>query len=355
LIKHILILSLFSFLVAVGSASCKDKADLSERIRSELFPDTLKSWRGITPHIEGRVSGFDVAIDFEVLPAPLQPARAMMTLTVRTGKPEGIDQLLGIDFLYPKKKIRWLSEPSVRFPGLHQDGDVYTVPIEFVCLESGSYEINLWDINRTVGMLGVKNMMVGIGLDADGTLSDLMSAPNGVGHSHIETAFFDRDTVMITDGASGDSTSELFTTTTTVVPPFRIGEPSRVSLNLTFLRNLPDGFDLEFYYRYMDLSDLPKAVAGPVFAGQEMRLSMTVVPLPFREVHSVVLHIQPEGPQRRSFPWCVDALFNSDGTVHYIHNNLYLGESDQVERLLPKAYPPGPTSAIGSLQITRRK
>jgi hypothetical protein len=365
LIKHILILSLFWSLVAASSASGQDSTELPENLRRLLYPDGLPSWQDvITPHIQGRVRGFctafDVAVDFEVLPAPLKPARATVTFTVHTGATKPVDGQLDmqwdVDFNWSKKQIRWLSEPSLSFPGPHRNGDVYTVPIEFICLESGDSYIEIREHADPSSAFNLDPMRIGICLDGEGKLTNLRAAPDGVYCPSIGTAFFTQDSVVMTIGVDRDSmSSELFVGTCKIVPPFRIGKPSKVSFDLEFLRNLPDGFDMTFYYSYMELSDLPAAVDGPVFAGQEMELSMTVVPLPFRNVHSILLHVQTEGPRRRTFAWSIEALFHDDGSLRYVHDNgMGLGEGDEVNQHLPKAFPLGPKS-VESVQITRRK
>jgi len=294
-----------------------------------------------------------VAIDFEELPEPLKPVRATLTLTVRTSEPEVAGYPWGVYFYYQRQEIRWLSEPSLTFAGPYTAGDVYRVPIEFVCLRSGGCKFELFSYDySTSPNVPIPSMTVGINLDRDGNLTHLWrgQAPSDY---LVTTVFFTADSVSILGAQTDSSSCRMFAGDCTVVPAFRIGEPSKVCFNLRFLRNYPNGLDLEFSYGHMEISELPPAVRGPVYAGDEMQFCVTAVPLPVREVHDLAVTVYPGDHNSSSDAWIVGALFNDDKSLRYVNVGLHLGEGEEKEQLLPKAFPPGTRATCGSKWVLR--
>jgi hypothetical protein len=350
-IRHILKLSFFWLLLAATIVYGQE--DPLARWGLHRNPDLDQP--AINQHLEGQVGGFDVAIDFEELPEPLKPVRATLTLTVRTSKPESVDYPWQIDFRFPKNKIRWLSEPSLVFPGPYTAGDVYRVTIEFICLASGTYNVELWSHDYSTAPFLMADMAIGIGLTRDGRLVGLRRTRGGSDAGGLATVFFTADSVSIVSGRAGDFRSEMFDGDCIVVPAFRIGEPSKVCFNLRFLRDFPNGLDLEFSYGHMEISELPPAVKGPVYAGDEMQFCVTAVPLAVREVHDLALTVYPGDHQSGKDVWSLGAVFKDDGTLRYIDEGLILDDliAGANEAILPKAFPPGTRATCGSRWVLR--
>jgi hypothetical protein len=302
----------------------------------------------VTTHVEGEIAGFNVAVDFEELPQPLKPARAIVTLT---SKGDAVSTLFNscvpgdVEFGSHRQEMEWIGERKVFIDGPQKAGDVHRIPIEFILLQSRGELIINWD--RSMGTPG---MVIVWCFDGDGTLVSL--GRSSASCNVVQTVFFDGDSIKILTPGPRNPIS-LTDAYHTVVPPLRIGDTSTVCFHLTAMQNFPRGFDMELVYGHMSLLTLPEAVKGPVSVGQTLDICLQVVPLAFRERHEISIMIErPKelSPELRSSEYLqVSAYFKDDGSLMYVHSE------DQMlsEEKLSKGLPVGTEATCGRIKISR--
>jgi hypothetical protein len=303
----------------------------------------------VTQHIEGEIAGFNVVIDFEGLPQPLKPARAIVTLTSK-GDAESThfitDAPGDLEFGFYRQQIEWIGERKVFIDGPRKAGDVHSIPIEFMLLQSrGEIMIN-W-----AHAMGTPGIAIVWCIDADGSVVAL-GRNSGPCNSVVQTVFFDRDSIRILTPGPRNPIA-LADAYYTVVPPFRIGDTSTVCFHLTALQDFPKGFDMELVYGHMSVLGVPEAVKGPISKGQALDFCLQVVPLAFRDRHEISIYMKrPEELSRelrRSEYFQVSAYFKDDGSLMYVHSE------DQMlpEEKLSKGLPAGTEATCGRIIISR--
>ncbi len=306
----------------------------------------------LSPHIEGTMPGFHFAVDFEELPQPLKPTRGTITLTKGPGFTQPFEvsgQRLRLDV--QERKVKWLSEPIVTTPCPLEVGDVFTIPIELVILASGQAGFTLgWaDITRTIGC-GTVVWSVSLDGELEFLGSNVSHGGRASGARHV--TFFDQDSVRINHSTKGEVGINMFAGYCKIEPPFKIGEPSSVCFNIEMVESHADGLDLEISFGHMLVSDFPRPIKGPVYAGGTFELCMTVVPLPVRELHDISLSVYDEQGSPNKEVISITSLFADDGTLRYISNS-GLDFVEQDSTLLPKSFPSGTKATCGSHWIKR--
>jgi hypothetical protein len=333
--------------------SGQDVAERYARATGQKYVKPEPIVNQIEPHIEDTTHWFDVIVDFAVLPQPLVTARAEIRLVARYSDLEADwTILLG----YSERAVEWLSDTRFVWPGPRMNGDVFTIPVQFICLESGTHHFRLdRDVRRS--WPGRRAVSVQWCLDVEGELQALMGypGPRSCPELPLRTAFFSPDSVVFLQPDNSKGRFSPLSTRMTITPTLQIGDTSTITYHLTAREFIPDGIDFQFLTNHMKVVSLPGLVDYSIGEGETIELAVDVVPSAVRNAQTITLRVEPDKRGERRGPKVAmircTAVFNDDGSLRFAYD----GKPERAyEDYLPISYPAA-TESVNGFETTDRQ
>ena len=296
---------------------------------------------------------FRGTFEFETLPVPLQEVHVNFTLSVN----DTSDYLPKDDWLvkltYSPKRMRVISDSVFVWSGLCNYGDQYLGSFSFIPLITGDIGFS-FHLDGTDLLLALSVEMV---FDLDGNLIAL-GKPNEIpSFNDIPyCTFFNQDSISILK-ESNPGTHDLANYSYVIKPPFRIGDTSTIFYQLIAVQNAYEGMNMILRSELMDIVSWPSRIEEPVHEGDTIILEVKVVPLPFRNVHTMILQVDDGNPDKRQVNSSIIpcfTIYHNSGELRLVSDISSLKEKENVLPL-PTAYPLGKTGLYEEIIIPKEE
>lgn len=269
--------------------------------------------------------------DFVKLPAPLQEAEVNFALTAQLASEE--DWEVSVWALGAENRVDIVGDSVHVWKAPIEVGDQFKGTIKFIPLASGSTGMD-------VGALKFGGIEVGLTfswcLSEDGELLSLGNSetdPKLINDCKaFTTYYFPTDSVYLTK-APYEQRLRMFGHEIVVKPVPKVGDTSFVAFKLTANRDLPDGLDFGVSSVGMDVVSVPGSLSDPILVGQQLTLTVGVVPRPINAREYLYLQVFEDLAQRGkgdSQKFRVDFIFDNQGNLKY--TTPYWFKSDACKR-----------------------
>jgi hypothetical protein len=247
-------------------------------------------------------------------------------------------------------------DTAFQWPGPHKVGSIFTGSFEFTPLRSGDWDITLY-CRRPAFFHISQQIKAGIGfrwrLSPEGELRYLGKqgiVPDGC--MTPKSFFYKGDSIHIKPSSEA-SLNSAFQYSVLIEPIPKIGDTSTVHYYLRANKDIPEGCDIIIGYWGIEVSSPPKAMAHHISKGEQVELSLKIIPMPINSELSLNLMIT-YGLDSRNRPNSQSIansfIFNNDSTLKLISDRPF---PPFQEDLFPNKLQPR-ESGIGNVIDIRR-
>lgn len=283
---------------------------------------------------QANVRPFVGTFRFEKPPIPLEPVKVYFTLEVsRDMQIQKGDWT--IKTIYEAKAVSLLSDSIFSWAEPHTMGTQYSSYLEIVPLISGIQEFSLYKHDEPDAALSVAWC-----IDYDGNLTYLGKGENTPDCNRLQCTFFNNDSVYVAKRNPAEIMLELFDYNIKVKHTFFVGDTSTVTWNLVAVKDISTGIDIEYAADHFEIVSAPMSLPSSISRGDSLFLELKLVPLPVKDVHSIILVLENSTEvigERKSQAVALNAVFENDSTLRFIADDAFYFFDD--ESLLPVFFP----------------